>query len=159
MNSNLDAWYLTTMAYNCGNGCVNKSIRKAGTKDLATLISSRNNYIKAETRKYIKKILLMAMIGENYLFHQDDMLGEMMYEINKDSITPVPVRLGENLTRLSAMLNMNTYYLKKINAHLKNGQVPNIRGYRINIPTSKVRMFYKRYSRINQPNTYAYAQR
>ena len=92
MNNNLDAWYLTTMAYNCGNGCVNKSIRKAGTKDLGTLISARNNYIKAETRKYIQKVLLMAMIGENYLFKQDDNLGEMMHQINKDSITPVNVR-------------------------------------------------------------------
>jgi len=159
MNNNLGAWYLTTMAYNCGNGCVNNSIRKAGTKDLATLISSRNNYIKAETRKYIKKILLMAMIGENYLFQQDDTLGEMMYEINKDSITPVAVRSGESLANLSNILNMNSYYLKKINAHLKNGQVPNVQGYRINIPTSKVRMFYKRYSRINQSNSYIYAQR
>jgi len=159
MNDNLGAWYLTTMAYNCGNGCVNKSIRKAGTKDLATLISSRNNYIKAETRKYIKKILLMAMIGENYLFHQDDRLGEMMYEINKDSITPVSVRSGESLKNLSLMLNMNDYYLKKINAHLKNGRVPAIQGYSINIPTSKVRMFYDRYSRMNQLNSYRYVQR
>ena len=159
MNDNLGAWYLTTMAYNCGNGCVNKSIRKAGTKDLATLISARNNYIKAETRKYIKKILLMAMIGENYLFHQDDRLGEMMYEINKDSITPVSVRAGESLSNLSAMLNMNDYYLKKINAHLKNGRVPAIQGYPINIPTSKVRMFYERYSRMNQLNSSRYVQR
>jgi len=159
MNDNLGAWYLTTMAYNCGNGCVNNSIRKAGTKDLATLISSRNNYIKPETRKYIKKILLMAMIGENYLFHQDDRLGEMMFEINKDSITPVPVRAGESLRNMSALLNMNSYYLKKINAHLKNGRVPAIQGYQINIPTSKVRMFYDRYSRLNQSNLYLYAQR
>jgi membrane-bound lytic murein transglycosylase D len=159
MNDNLGAWYLTTMAYNCGNGCLNNSIRKAGTKDLAILISSRNNYIKAETRKYIKKILLMAMIGENYLFNQDEMLGEMMYEIKKDSITPVPVRAGESLAHLSAMLNMNGYYLKKINAHLKNGRVPAIHGYQINIPTSKVRMFFKRYSTINQSNPYIYAQR
>jgi len=159
MNNNLGAWYLTTMAYNCGNGCVNKSIRKAGTKDLATLISSRNNYIKAETRKYIQKVLLMGMIGENYLFKQDDNLGEMMYEINKDSIAPVAVRSGESLVNLSDMLNMNSYYLKKINAHLKNGQVPNVQGYKINIPTSKVRMFYKRYSTINKPNIYTYAQR
>jgi len=159
MNDNLGAWYLTTMAYNCGNGCVNSSIRKAGTKDLATLISSRNNYIKAETRKYIKKILLMAMIGENYLFNQNDNLGEMMYEINKDSITPVPVRAGESLAHLSAILNMNGYYLNKINAHLKNGRTPAIAGYQINIPTSKLRMFYERYSRMTQSNPYIYAQR
>lgn len=159
MNNNLDAWYLTTMAYNCGNGCVNNSIRKAGTKDLGTLISSRNNFIKAETRKYIQKVLLMAMIGENYLFKQDDNLGEMMYRINKDSITPVKVRSGESLARLSSILNMESFYLKKINAHLKNGKVPNRRGYKVNIPTSKVRMFYERYAQMIRPNKYKYAQR
>ena len=146
MNRNLDAWYLTTMAYNCGNGCVNKSIRKAGTKDLATLISSRNNHIKPETRKYIQKVLLMAMIGENYLFKQNDNLGEMMDQINKDSITPVKVRSGESLVYLSTILNMDSFYLKKINAHFKNGKVPHRRGYKVNIPTSKVRMFYERYA-------------
>jgi membrane-bound lytic murein transglycosylase D len=162
MNNNLDAWYLTTMAYNCGNGCVNKSIRKAGTKDLGTLISARNNHIKAETRKYIQKVLLMAMIGENYLFKQDDNLGEMMYQINKDSITPVKVRSGESLVHLSTILKMDSYYLKKINAHLKNGIVPNRHGYKVNIPTSKVRMFYERYAKNIRPSkaaNFKYAQR
>jgi membrane-bound lytic murein transglycosylase D len=146
INNRLNAWYLTTMAYNCGNGCVNKSLRKAGTRDLGTLISSRNTYIKAETKKYIQKVLLMAMIGENYLFKQNDNLGEMMYKINKDSITPVKVRSGESLAHLSNILNMNSHYLKKINAHLKNGKVPYKHGYKVNIPTSKVRMFYERYT-------------
>ena len=159
INNNLNAWYLTTMAYNCGNGCVNKSLRKAGTKDLGTLISSRNNYIKAETKKYIQKVLLMAMIGENYLFKQNDNLGEMMYAINKDSITPVKVRSGESLIRLSKLLNMDSYYLKKINAHLKNGKVPYRQGYKVNIPSSKLRMFYERYVQHIRPTNYRYAQR
>ena len=146
MNNNLNKWYLTAMAYNCGNGCVNKSIRKAGTKDLGVLISSKHAYIKKETRDYIQKILLMAMIGENYLFTDADKLGEMMHEINKDSITPVRVRPNENLSNLASLLNMDRYYLKKINAHLKNGKAPNIQGYKINIPTSKVRMFYNQYA-------------
>ncbi|CAA6805479.1 MAG: Membrane-bound lytic murein transglycosylase D [uncultured Sulfurovum sp.] len=161
MNNNLNSWYLTTMAYNCGNGCVNRSLRKAGTKDLGTLISSRHGHIKAETRKYIQKVLLMAMIGENYLFRSDDNLGAMMYSINKDSITPVKVRSGDSLARISKVLNMDMFYLKKINAHLKNGKVPYRHGYTVNIPTSKVRMFNARYassfrpSTINQYNLYA----
>jgi membrane-bound lytic murein transglycosylase D len=162
MNSNLDAWYLTTMAYNCGNGCVNRSIRKAGTKDLATLISSRHQYIKAETRKYIKKVLLMAMIGENYLFKQNDNLGQMMSHISRDSITPVKVKSGESLLKLSKVLKMDPYYLKKINAHLKNGRVPNRHGYKVNIPSSKVKMFYQRYAQNAKPSQviqYRYAQR
>lgn len=162
MNNNLNAWYLTAMAYNCGNGCVNRSIRKAGTRDLGTLISSRNGHIKAETRKYIQKVLLMAMIGENYLFKQNDNLGTMMDRINKDSITPVKVRSGESLANLSNILNMDSFYLKKINAHLKNGRVPPRHGYKVNIPTSKVRMFYERYAQNIRPrnfNHYTYAQR
>lgn len=165
MNNNLGAWYLTTMAYNCGNGCVNRSIKKAGTKDLGTLISSKHQYIKAETRKYIKKVLLMAMIGENYLFKQDDNLGQRMYQISRDSITPVKVKSGESLAQLSRVLKMDPFYLNKINAHLKNGKVPNRQGYEVNIPTSKVKMFYQRYAQhrnyknLGQLAEYHYAQR
>jgi len=158
MNANLGKWYLTTMAYNCGNGCVNNTIRKARTDDLGTLISSRNNYIKAETKKYIQKVLLMAMIGENYLFKRDDTLGEMMSRMNRDSITPVKVRSGEHLSHLASILKMDSYYLRKINAHLKNGHVPHRNGYTINIPTSKVRMFYERYARNIKPRYDGYSR-
>jgi len=145
INRNLHKWYLTTMAYNCGNGCVNQAIKRAGTEDLGVLISANNSYIKPETKKYIQKVLLMAMIGENYLFNTNDRLGEMMYGINSDSITPVKVKAGESLSNLATILNMHEYYLKKINAHLKFGKTPKIDGYTINIPTSKVGLFYQRY--------------
>jgi membrane-bound lytic murein transglycosylase D len=146
INNNLDRWYLTTMAYNCGNGCVNKAIKRAGTRDLGVLISSRNSYIKKETKKYIQKVLLMAMIGENYLFKRDDRVGELMYGVNSDSITPVTVRSGERLSRLASILNMNTFYLKKINPHLKREEAPMRRGYKINIPRSKLPLFNRRYA-------------
>ncbi len=146
MNSNLDKWYLTAMAYNCGNGCVNKSILKAGSKDLGRLISPQNNFIKEETRNYIQKILLMAMIGENYLFTDNDRLGNMLSTLPDDKIVPVQVRSGESLSSLASILNMNKYYLEKINAHLKNGRAPHVRGYRINIPKSKIQMFNARYA-------------
>ena len=158
INSNLNAWYLTTMAYNCGEGCVNRAIKRAGTRDLGTLISSNNNYIKAETKKYIQKVLLMAMIGENYLFKNEDRLGEMMYKINKDSITPVEVRPGEDLANLAASLQMSSFYLEKINAHLKSGRVPYKQGYKVNIPTSKVPLFYARYANTIRPNNHIYTE-
>ena len=147
INSNLDRWYLTTMAYNCGNGCVNKAIRKAGTRDLGVLISSRNSYIKKETKKYIQKVLLMAMIGENYLFKREDRVGELMYGANRDSITPVAVRSGESLSRLASILEMNKFYLKKINPHLKREEAPRGRRYKLNIPRSKLALFNSRYAR------------
>ena len=152
MNSNLNAWYLTTMAYNCGNGCVNNTLRKAGTRDLGVLISANNTFIKAETKKYIQKVLLMAMIGENYLFNPQDTLGAMMEEINQDKIVSVKVRSGESLSRLAAILNMDSFYLRKINAHLKNGRVPFGQGYTVNIPASKEHLFFQRYTKVMQPS-------
>ena len=158
INSNLNSWYLTTMAYNCGNGCVNKSIKRAGSRDLGTLISSKKSYIKEETKKYIKKILLMAMIGENYLFKDNDRVGELMYKMNNDSITPVKVHAGENISNVALVLNMNKFFLEKINAHLKNGQVPFNREYSINIPSSKVEMFNSYYTHIVRVKYQSYAQ-
>jgi membrane-bound lytic murein transglycosylase D len=159
INNNLGAWYLTTMAYNCGNTCVNNSISKAGTRDLGVLISSHNNYIRPETKKYIQKVLLMAMIGENYMFNYNDNTGAMINHLNRDSITPVQVRAGESLAHLSNVLNMDSFYLKKINGHLRNGQIPNVNGYSINIPTSRVGMFNSRYAQNNRPHYVKLARR
>jgi len=53
MNANLDKWYLTIMAYNCGTDCVNKAIERAGTKDLGILISSNNSYILGKSDEII----------------------------------------------------------------------------------------------------------
>jgi len=149
INNNLNSWYLTTMAYNCGNGCVNKAIKRAGTRDIGVLTSHNNSYIKAETKKYIKKVLLMAMIGENYLFKQNDRVGEMMYKMNRDSIVAVPVRSGEKLSNLASVLNMNIYYLEKINPHLKQGTAPYNYAYKINIPASKIEDFNRNYAGIS----------
>jgi membrane-bound lytic murein transglycosylase D len=147
MNQNLGKWYLTAMAYNCGNGCVNKSILKSGSKDLGRLINPQNNFIKEETRNYIQKILLMAMIGENYLFSDNDRLGNILFSLPNDKIVPVQVRRGESLSTLASILNMNKYYLEKINAHLKHGRAPSsYHGYRINIPKSKLPIFNARYA-------------
>lgn len=148
INRTLNSWYLTTMAYNCGAGCVKRSIQKAGTRRLDILISHNNSYIKKETKKYIKKVLLMAMIGENYLFKENNRVGDIMSTLHHDGITPVRVMEGETLSRIASMLNINQYYLNKINRHLKDGHTPYNRKYWINIPTSKVKDFKRHYTDI-----------
>ena len=156
INENLNKWYLTTMAYNCGMGCVQKSLRIAGTDDLSVLINPKNNYIRKESREYIQKILLMAMIGENYLFSDFDSTGEMINEISNDKITAVHVRFGEKLSNLASILNMNKVYLEMINRHLKNGRTPYDYRYRMNIPESRASLFNRRYAvNMRQNNKFA----
>jgi membrane-bound lytic murein transglycosylase D len=71
MNKDFDKWYLTAMAYNCGPNKMKKAIAEAGTDDINVLLSENNNYLPDETKKYLKKILLYAMIGENHLFAEN----------------------------------------------------------------------------------------
>ena len=137
----LDKWYLAAMAYNCGQGCVKRAVQKAGTKDLATLINPRDEFLPAETRKYIKKILLFSMIGENYLFKRDNNLGEAIYKMNRDSLTPVRVQRGDNLQKIASILRMDYGTLKRTNMHLKREFVPHGSNVMMNIPTSKLAMF------------------
>jgi len=53
------------MAYNCGERRVSEAIREAGIDELSVLIDERAKYLPKETRVYIKRLLLVAMIGEN----------------------------------------------------------------------------------------------
>jgi membrane-bound lytic murein transglycosylase D len=145
IHSRLGKWYLTAMAYNCGAGCIERSIEKAGTTDLATLIDPRAGYIREETRKYIKKILLFAMIGENYLFKRDDNLGVMKYKYDNDLLVPVKVRGGEYLRNIASILEMDFYILKQMNLHLKKDFIPLNSDVNVNIPASRLQMFYNRY--------------
>ncbi len=153
-DSYLGKWYLTAMAYNCGAGCVQQSIEKAGTDKLSTLINPNANYIRKETRDYIKKILLFALIGENYLFKRDDNLGAIKYKFDYDMITPVRVRDGERLENIASLLRMDYSILKKINLHLKKDFVPPNSNVRVNIPTSRLYMFRTLYQQRQAYNIY-----
>jgi membrane-bound lytic murein transglycosylase D len=143
----LDKWYLAAMAYNCGQGCMQRAVAKAGTKHLPTLLDPRKNYLRAETRKYIKKILLFAMIGENYLFKRDDNLGRMIYRFDHDRITSVKVRTRENLRQIASRIRVNYSTLKKINMHLRKDYIPQNSNAMLNIPTSRLNIFHKVYGR------------
>ncbi len=140
IHKGLGKWYLTAMAYNCGAGCVRQSISRAGTDDLATLIDPNAKYIRKETRDYIKKILLFALIGENYLFKANDNLGTMKYKFDNDRISQVKVRGGETLQNIASILRMDYGILKSINLHLRKDFVPPHSDIGVNIPTSRLHM-------------------
>lgn len=135
-------WYLAAMAYNCGEGCVEKAIKEAGTDELSVLTDGNSKYLPRETRQYIKKILLVAMIGENNTFgfandHNDDL---------ENTLMQVDVDGGTSLKSIAALIKMQEDQLLKLNKGLKDGSVPKDKAtYRITIPIEKVYAFYLRY--------------
>jgi len=130
-------WYLAAMAFNCGEGRLEKAIKKAGSDELSILLDNRDKYLPLETREYIKKILLVAMIGEG-------MMLDFSHENN--GIIQVLVRGGTDLKRLATMIEINSSILLKLNQQFKNGIVPKAKAhYNINIPYEKMIVFYLRY--------------
>jgi membrane-bound lytic murein transglycosylase D len=140
-------WYLAAMAYNCGEGCLEQAIKQARTDDLSILTDDKMQYLPRETRQYIKKLLLVAMIGENLT------LG---FGTNEDdswerSLIQVEVHSGTSLKKIASILKMDEKKLLGLNRGLKTGVVPSDRPmYKIMIPIEKIYAFYLRYE---QPQT------
>ncbi len=135
-------WYLAAMAYNCGEGCVEKAIRRAGTDALSVLTDETFKYVPKETREYIKKIVLIAMIGENNILGYSSFVD---YGVKSDFID-VEVKGGTDLKDIATLIKMEYGALQKLNLKIKNGLIPkNKRRYSIRIPLEKVFAFYLRY--------------
>ncbi len=135
-------WYLAAMAYNCGEGCVSRAIKRAGTDELSVLTDGDLKYLPRETRQYIKKILLVAMIGENVtLGFSNDKSDDL-----ENPLIQVDVLAGTSLKEIATLLKMKEKKLLNLNRGLKNGIVPNDKAiYKITIPIEKIYAFYLRY--------------
>lgn len=134
-------WYLAAMAYNCGEGRLEKAIKKAGSDELSILIDDKDKYLPLETREYMKKILLVAMIGESVTL--DFTNGQ--YLPQKD-LLQVEVLGGTELKELAKLIEMNPSRLLRLNKQFKKGLVPDTKSvYSVTIPEEKMILFYLRY--------------
>jgi membrane-bound lytic murein transglycosylase D len=126
-------WYLAAMAYNCGEGRLARAIRKAGTDNISVLLDDKAKYLPKETRNYIRKILLVAMIGEDESLEYLDV--PPMY-IN------VSVAPGTHLAFVAKLIEMPREKLEQLNANYRSS-----RDTTIQIPEDKVISFYIRYDK------------
>jgi membrane-bound lytic murein transglycosylase D len=130
-------WYLAMIAYNCGEGRLSRAIKKAKSIDLRTLIDDSAKYLPKESRDYIRKIILLAMIGESK---------NILFEPYMPDIIKVEVAGGESISHIAQLINLKPSQLLKLNARYKNGKLPTKNySYEILIPESKMVEFYKNY--------------
>jgi len=134
-------WYLAVMAYNCGEGRLEKAIKKANSNELDILIDNDAKYLPLETREYIKKILLVAMIGESEILDF-----EPRSSMDSNSIMQVEVYAGTKLNQLAKRIGMKASTLLNLNKQFKKGLVPREKKlYNIMIPEDKMVDFYMKY--------------
>ncbi len=148
-------WYLAAIAYNCGEGRLARAIKRAKTDELSILLKRKKAYIPRESRLYIRKIVALAMMGNDEQFLLNSEYEHLLNRANAYSISTVKLPRGESLKRVSKLIGIPNSDLKKLNRHLKYDFVPPYaKGYDIYIPYIKLSEFKQRYFEQDIKNIY-----
>jgi len=139
-------WYLAAIAYNCGGGRLNQAIKKAGSDDLVVLLNENKKYIPKESRYYIRKIVALALIGNDEQFLLASEYEHLLNRANAYSISTVKLPSGESLQRVAKLIDIPLKDLQKLNRHLKYDFVPPYeKNYNVYIPYIKLAEFKQNY--------------
>ena len=148
-------WYLAAIAYNCGGHRLSKAIKKAGSDDLKILLDPKKKYIPGESRYYIRKIVALALIGNDEKYMLSSEYEHLLNRADAYSISTVKVPPGESLKRVSQLINIPHAELKELNRHLKYDFVPPYsKDYDIYIPYVKLSDFKQKYHKAPMKNIY-----
>ncbi len=146
LHERFDKWYLAAIAYNCGEGCLSKAIKRAGTDDLAVLLDKNKKYIPRESRRYIRKIMMMEYLSNSKDFIVGHDAGYLMNRGSTHTFAKVEVKGGTTLENVAHSVGMSYKEIKSYNPHLNYGFTPPRKGtYHLYIPYAKQAVFAKNF--------------
>jgi len=121
-------WELGIAAYNCGEGNVDKAIRRAGVADFWKAYQ----YLPQETRNYVPNILATILIANNpnqYGFGHVRPAPTLAYD-------RIRIPASTNLGLIAQAADTSVQYLRYLNPHLR-GNVTPPEPYIVNVPPGK----------------------
>ncbi len=121
-------WELGMAAYNCGEGNVDRAIRRAGVANFWLAYP----YLPQETRNYVPNILATILIANNpnqYGFGHIRPAPPLVYDRIR-----VPASVSLNL--LAQASDTSVQYLRYLNPHLRTNTTPPV-PYVVNVPAGK----------------------
>jgi len=139
-------WYLAAIAYNCGEGKLNRVIKKLGSDDLNLLLDGRKKYLPKESRMYIRKIVMMANLSNDEDFIAENNADHLMNRGSTFALATVDVKGGVSLRSIGESIHLSAKTLKEYNPQLKYYFTPPYdKKYTIYIPYNKYSLFQKNY--------------
>ncbi|CAN5395929.1 hypothetical protein BH10ACI3_BH10ACI3_11330 [soil metagenome] len=121
-------WELGIAAYNCGEGNVDRAIRRAGVANFWVAYP----YLPQETRNYVPNILATILIANNpnqYGFGHIRPAAPLVYD-------RIRIPSSTNLSLIAQASDTTVQYLRYLNPHLRGNTTPP-EPYVINVPTGK----------------------
>jgi membrane-bound lytic murein transglycosylase D len=125
-------WELAMAAYNCGQGNVNKAIRKAGggTKTFWEIFP----YLPRETRSYVPN-MTAVIYTMNYASEHNIFSDSLLYE---PKVAILEVNQALDIDKLAKELHTSPENLMALNPELQTRQIPeHLRNYKLRIPAER----------------------
>ena len=132
-------WELAIAGYNCGEGNIDRAIRRAG----ATNFWLAYPYLPKETRDYVPNILATILIANNpnqYGFGHIRPAAPLTYD-------RIRIPASTNLSLLAQASDTTVQYLRYLNPHLR-GNITPPQPYIINVPPGKANGVVALFKRI-----------
>ncbi len=124
LHSRFKKWYLAAMAYNCGEARLAQALRKAGTDDLSVLLDDEKEYLPKETREYIKRILVAALLAHDKKIIKQNNKNHLFGFCSNKKLTKLYFRGGESLASIAFKIGVPYKKLKACNPHLIKNRLP-----------------------------------
>lgn len=139
-------WYLALIAYNCGDGKLQKALRKAGTSELNVLTDPKKNFLPNYTKEYIRRVVALALLATDDVFVSQLQYDSIVQNQQENPLATVYLPEGEPIDRIAAVLEMPKQNLLRLNTHLKKGVTPpNEEVYPVYIPKAKLEEFREKF--------------
>ncbi len=132
-------WELAIAGYNCGEGNVDRAIRRAGVSNFWAAYP----FLPQETRNYVPNILATILIANNpnqYGFGHIRPAAPLRYD-------RIRIPASTNLSLIAQASDTSVQYLRYLNPHLRSNSTPP-EPYVINVPAGKANEVVALFRRI-----------
>ena len=119
-------WYLVAIAYNCGETKLAKAIKKARTDDLLTLLNPSRRYLPLETRIYIRRIIVAALLAFDKNIILKNSAQHLFGNCNAEKLIKVPIKAGVSIGKISKKFDISSKEIRKYNPHILNYYIPKV---------------------------------
>ncbi len=124
LHSRFGKWYLAAMAYNCGEGRLAQAIKKAGTDDLAVLLDDDSAYLPKETRDYIQRIIVAALLAHDKSIIKQNNKNHLFGYCSNKKLTKLYFKGGQSLKTIAVKIGVPYRKLEACNPHLIKKKLP-----------------------------------
>ncbi len=139
LHNRFGKWYLAALAYNCGETKLAKVLRKVKTDDLSVLISDKEKHLPAETRDYMRRIIIAALLAYDDEIIVKNNADHLFGNCTNSKLIEVFFDGGVRLNEIAKRAGISTKKIKTCNPHLLQSKLPpNKKTYHVYLPQEYV---------------------